>query len=107
MTELTGTLRERVGVEQRNDARDALAGALGKYRYEGAVWAAVTPLGPADLVVGDALSALPRWNVTVRKREDFSLDTRLTWRGRYLHVRSILCDPRAPVLLQLTCEEAR
>ncbi len=105
--EFSGSLRERVGVERRCDARDTLAGFKGKYRYEGAVWAAITPLMPADLIVGEALSSLPRWQVTVRKREDFSLDTRLTWRGRVLYVRSIISDPRQVSRLVLTCEEGR
>jgi head-tail adaptor len=107
MTELTGHLRERVGVERRNDARDALAGSLGKYRYDGAIWAAITPLIPADFSVGDALSALPRWQVRIRKRADIDQRTRFSWRGRYLHIRTVICDPRRPAELLLTCEEAR
>lgn len=107
MTEFSGALRERVGVERTADVRDALAGFKGKYRYDGAVWAAVTPLMPADQNVGDAISALPRWQVRVRKREDYDQRMRLTWRGRTLYIRSIISDPRKPAELLLTCEEKR
>jgi head-tail adaptor len=107
MTELSGALRERVGVERENDARDVRAGSLGKYRYDGAIWAALTPLVAGVQSAGDALSGLPRWQVRIRKREDIDQRTRLSWRGRYLHVRGVVCDPRLPAELLLTCEEAR
>jgi head-tail adaptor len=107
MTEFSGALRERVGVERSADVRDALAGFKGKYRYDGAVWAAVTPLMPAELSAGDAISALPRWQVRVRKREDYNQRMRLTWRGRTLYIRSIISDPRKPAELLLMCEEKR
>ena len=107
MTELTGTLRERVTLERRLGNRDALGGAAGAYAYDGAAWAAVSPLIPADLSVADSLSALPRWQVTMRKREGVDLKTRLVWRGRFLGVRSVVSDPRDPARMVLTCQEKR
>lgn len=105
--EFAGTLRERVVIETRLSSRDHRAGAVGNYRYDGQAWAAVSPLMPADLSRADALSALPRWRVTIRKREGLGLGTRLTWRGKYLAVRAALSDPRTPAQMQLTCEEVR
>ena len=107
MTELSGALRERVTIERRLGNRDALGGAIGAYSYEGAAWAAFSPLIPADLTAADALSALPRWQVTMRKREGIDLRTRLIWRGRYLGVRGCISDPRDPARMVLTCEEKR
>ena len=107
MTELTGTLRERVTLERRLGNRDALGGAVGAYAYDGAAWAAVSPLIPADLSVADSLSALPRWQMTMRKREGVDLKTRLVWRGRFLGVRSVVSDPRDPARMVLTCQEKR
>ena len=107
MTELSGTLRERVTLERRLGNRDALSGAVGAYAYDGAAWAAVSPLIPADLTVADSLSALPRWQVTMRKREGIDLKTRLVWRGRFLGVRSVVSDPRDPARMVLTCQEKR
>ena len=69
MSEFAGTLRERVVLETRLDARDARGGATGKYSYDGVAWAALMPLVPGDLARADALSALSRWQVTMRKRE--------------------------------------
>jgi head-tail adaptor len=107
MSGLAGNLRERVVIEQRLSARNSLAGATGKYVYAGEAWAALMPLIPSDLTQADALSAMPRWSVTMRKREGIDPRVRLTWRGKYLAVRSVLSDPREPAQMVLTCEELR
>lgn len=105
--ELAGSLRERVIIETRLGTRNSSAGAVGSYRYDGLAWAAVSPVMPADITRADALSALPRWRVTMRKREGVGVGTRLTWRGKYLAVRGALSDPQVPAQMQLTCEEVR
>jgi head-tail adaptor len=107
MTEFAGALRERVTIERRLGNRDALGGAIGNYAYDGAAWVAVSPFIPADLAVADALSAKPRWQVTMRKRDGIDLRTRLVWRGRFLGVRGVISDPRNPAQMVLTCEEVR
>jgi SPP1 family predicted phage head-tail adaptor len=105
--EFAGTLREHIVIETRMSTRDSRAGAVGNCRYDGQAWAAVSPLMPADLTQADALSALPRWRVTIRKREGVGLSTRLTWRGKYLAVRMAISDPQTPAQMHLTCEEVR
>ncbi len=105
--EFAGALRERVTLEQRLGNRDGLAGATGKYAYDGAAWTAVMPLMPAGLVAGDSLSAMPRWQVTMRKREGVDQRTRLVWRRKYLAVRTVVSDPRDPSRMVLTCDEVR
>ena len=72
-SEFAGTLREHIVIETRLSTRDSRAGAVGNYRYDGQAWAAVSPLMPADLTRADALSAMPRWRVTIRKREGVGL----------------------------------
>ncbi len=106
-SELAGALRERISIERRLDDRDMATGAIGRWRYDGACWGAVSPLIPADLVAADSISALPRWSVTMRKREGIGPWTRLVWRGRYLLVRSVISDPRRPERMILSTEEAR
>jgi head-tail adaptor len=107
MSEFTGTLRERVVLETRLAARDVRGGATRSYSYDGVAWASLMPLVPGDLTRADALSAMPRWQVTMRKREGLGLRTRLTWRGKYLSVRGLVSDPREPAQMVLTCEEVR
>lgn len=105
--EFAGALRERVTIEQPPPGRDAVGGRQGMWRYDGAVWARVTPLAPSGAVVADALSALPRWSVTMRKREGVLPGCRLVWRGRFLIVMSGMSDPADPARMVLTCEEMR
>jgi head-tail adaptor len=107
MSEFAGALRERVVLETRLESRDGRGGANGRFSYDGVAWAALMPLMPADLSSADALSAMPRWQVTMRKREGVGLRTRLTWRGKYLAVRGLVSDPRQPAQMLLTCEEVR
>ncbi len=107
MIGLAGNLRERVVIEQRLSDRDSRGGATGKYVYAGEVWAALMPLVANALTQAEAISAMPRWSVTIRKREDIDPNVRLTWRGKYLTVRGVISDPREPAQMVLTCEELR
>jgi head-tail adaptor len=107
MSEFAGALRERIELERRVDERDSYAGAKPRFVYDGAAWASVTPLVPADLVAADTLSFKPRWRVTMRKRESIGAHTRIIWRRHYLLVRGIEIDPRTPGQMILNCEEAR
>lgn len=105
--EFAGALRERITIEQPRLTRDALGGRVGGWTHDGAAWARVTPLVPAGQTAADALAALPRWLVTLRKRTGIVPGTRLVWRGRYLIVRTGISDPEMPAQLVLTCEEMR
>lgn len=105
--ELAGALRERVAIERRLGDRDIWAGARARWAYDGAAWVAVTPLAPAAQTAGEALAGLPRWRVTMRKREGIGAESRLVWRGRFLAVRGIESDPAEPARMRLTCEEMR
>jgi head-tail adaptor len=106
-SEFAGTLRERVVLETRLESRDSRGGAVGRYSYDGVAWAALMPLIAASVTSAQALSAMPRWQVTMRKREGVDLRTRLTWRGKYLAVRGLVNDPQQPAQMVLTCEEMR
>jgi head-tail adaptor len=105
--EFAGALRERVMIEQRLGTRDLIAGATGEYGFDGAAWVAVVPLNEAALVVGESLAAMPRYEVTMRKREGISQRTRLWWQNAYLIVQRVACDPRTPGRMILTCEAVR
>jgi head-tail adaptor len=105
--EFSGSLRERVTIERRTESRDAAGGRNGPWLYDGAAWVGVTPLIPASLAAADTLSASPRWQVVMRKREGIGVGTRLVWRGKFLAVRSVISDPRDPARMILTSEEMR
>lgn len=105
--EFAGALRERVAIEQRASQRDVWGGAAGGYSYDGAAWAAIAPLTPGEEVAGDVYAALPRWRVTLRRRDRIGPQTRFVWRGRYLKVRTVETDPAAPARMYAVCEEQR
>jgi head-tail adaptor len=105
--EFSGALRERVTIERRDETRDSARGRNGRWLYDGAAWVGVTPIIPASLTAADTLSALPRWQIVMRKREGIGLATRLVWRGRFLSVRAVVSDPRDPARMVITTEEIR
>lgn len=107
MSEFSGALRERIDIERRVEARDMRGGATPRYVPDGAAWASLIPIVPADLVAAEARSFQPRWRVTMRKRESIGPHTRFVWRRRYLYVRGIEVDPRVPDQMIVSCEEAR
>jgi head-tail adaptor len=56
---------------------------------------------------GQALSAMPRFRVTVRWREGVAIAQRISWNGRKLMVRQLLDDPRERDRIAMRCEEVR
>jgi head-tail adaptor len=107
MTEFSGALRERATLERRAPDRSASGGRTGRWLYDGAAWIGVMPMMPGEMTVGASRSALPRWQVTMRKREGVDIHSRLVWRGKFLQVRSVISDPKQPAHMILTTEEIR
>jgi len=105
--ELAGDLRERVELQRRDGARDAIGGAVGAWVSLGMAWAAVEYERIGVGVAGEAADASPWWRVTMRARGDVSVGDRLLWNGRVLAIRSVERDPRLPDRLRLRAEEAR
>jgi len=105
--EFAGALRERVTLEYQAAGTDALGVANGAWRLRGTVWAAIVPAGEGAVAVGDALSAEPRYRVTLRRRDDFSVGDRLIWRGRTLSVLSLSTDPAQPDRMTCLVEQMR
>ena len=106
-TEFAGSLRERISIDQPAARRDALGAGQGQWTSDGSTWARISPVAPADMAQGDALTALPRWSVMLRARAGLRPGSRLLWRGRYLAVRAISQDPQSPDRMILMCEEMR
>jgi head-tail adaptor len=107
MTEFAGTLRERLIVERPTSLRNAMG-------LQEPGWEEVCRcLGSVLLeTVGaeseaQALSSMPRYRVTIRKRDGIGLNQRIRWNGRSLVVRQMLDDPRAKDRIVMRCEEVR
>jgi head-tail adaptor len=54
-----------------------------------------------------ALSAMPKFRVTIRQRDGIALDQRITWNSRKMMVRQLLNDPREKDRIVMRCEEVR
>ena len=105
--EFAGTLRERVTIERPVALRNAMGlqepGWEEVCRCRASV--VLESVGPES--EAQALSAMPRYRVTIRAREGIALDQRVSWNGRKLMVRQMLEDPRAKDRIVMRCEELR
>ena len=109
--ELSGTMVERVAIEQFVDARDASAASVGTWVAAGSRGAAIVPDGDGGTqgrnTLGEARRSRRRWRVTLRPGGQvgaIGLTSRLIWRGEWLAVIAVENDPRRPDRLVLRCE---
>ena len=107
MSEFAGTLRERLIIERpvswRNEMGLQQPGWEEVCRCLGAV--VLETVGAES--EAQALSAMPRFRVTIRTRDGIGIDQRVTWKSRSLMVRQVLDDPRSRDRIVMRCEEVR
>jgi head-tail adaptor len=107
MTEFAGTLRERVVIEQPVSVRNVMGLQEPGWEQVCRCLASVTLANVGQQSEGQALSAMPRYRVTIRARDGIALDQRVSWNGRKLMVRQLLDDPRSKDRIAMVCEEVR
>lgn len=107
MTEFAGTLRERVVIERPVSSRNAMGLQEPGWEEVCRCLAAVALEAVGAESEGQALSAMPKFRVTIRWREGIAVGLRLRWRGRGLMVGQILDDPCAKDRIVMRCEEVR
>ena len=107
MSEFAGTLKERISIERPADLRTASG-------LQAAVWepvarclAAIAAEGAGAEAEAMALSAMPRFRVTIRKRDGIAVGQRITWGERAMLVKQRIDDPKLPDRILLRCEEMR
>jgi len=105
--EFAGTLNHRIVLERPATARTPMGLRDHGWEIFGRCLAAIVPEGAGAESEAMALSAMPRFRVTIRAREGVAIDQRLRWAGRTLMIRQLLSDPRARDRLVLRCEEVR
>jgi head-tail adaptor len=105
--EFAGTLRERILIEQPISLRNAMGLQQPGWEQVCRCLASVVleSVGPES--EAQALSAMPKYRVTIRWREGIALNQRITWNGRTLMVRQLLDDPTAKDRIAMRCEEVR
>ena len=107
MTEFAGTLRERVVIEQPVSVRNTMGLQEPGWQEVCRCLASITLANVGQQAEGQALSAMPRYRVTIRARDGIALDQRVSWSGRKLMVRQVLDDPRSKDRIAMLCEEVR
>ena len=107
MSEFAGTLNERVIIERPVGARTPMGVQQSEWQQVCRCLASVQLEGAGVESEAQALSAMPKYRVTIRQREGIAIDQRISWRGRVLMVRQTLDDPRARDRIVMRCEEAR
>lgn len=105
--EFAGTLGERIVIERPGTARDAMGLASAEWEEVARCRAAIVPDGAGAEAEAMALSAMPRFRVSIRPREGIAIDQRILWKRRVLMIRQLIDDPRAPDRIVMRCEEAR
>ena len=107
IAEFAGTLRERVTIERPTAVRNAMGLQEAGWEEVCRCLAAVTleSVGPES--EAQALSAMPRYRVTIRRRDGIAIDQRIGWSGRRLMIRQLIEDPRMKDRIVMRCEEVR
>ena len=107
MSEFAGTLSERIVIERPVGSRTAMGVQQSEWTQVCRCLAAVELEGAGAESEAQALSAMPKYRVTIRKREGVAIDQRISWRGRMMMVRQMLDDPRTRDRIVMRCEEGR
>lgn len=107
MREFAGTLRERVLIERPVSIRNAMGLQEPGWEEVCRCLASISLETVGQESEGQALSAMPRFRVTLRWRDGIALDQRVSWNGRRMMVRQLLDDPRTKDRITMRCEEVR
>lgn len=107
MSEFAGTLRERILIEQPVSVRNAMGLQEPDWEEICRCLASIALESVGQQSEGQALSAMPKFRVTIRWREGIAIDQRISWNGRKLMVRQLLDDPRTKDRITMRCEEVR
>jgi head-tail adaptor len=105
--EFSGTLSERVLIEQLASVRNEMGLQEQVWEKVCACLASIVleTIGPES--EAQALSAMPRFRVTIRQRDGIAIDQRISWKLRRLMIRQLLDDPRMKDRISMRCEEVR
>ena len=107
MSEFAGALRERIVIERPTDLRTPSALQTAGWEPVTRCLAAIVAEGAGAEAEAMALSAMPRFRVTIRKRDGIGVGQRVVWGERAMIVKQRIDDPKLPDRILLRCEEMR
>jgi head-tail adaptor len=107
VNEFAGTLKERIIIERPADLRTASGLQTAGWEIVARCLAAIVAEGTGAEAEAMALSAMPRFRVTIRRRDGIAVGQRVIWGDRAMLVKQRIDDPRLPDRILLRCEEMR
>jgi head-tail adaptor len=107
MSEFAGTLKERIIIERHAGLRTASGLQTAGWEPIARCLAAIAAEGAGAEAEAQALSAMPRYRVTIRRRDGIAVGQRLIWGARAMLVKQRIDDPKLPDRILLRCEEMR
>lgn len=105
--EFAGTLRERILIVRPTEVRTSTGVQQYGWHKVADCLASIVPEGAGAEAQGMALSAMPRFVVTIRRREGIAIDQQVRWGTRSFAIRQLVADPRSPERVVMRCEEVR
>lgn len=105
--EFVGTLKERVVIEAPVAVRTVSGLQQPGWEPVARCLAAIVTEGAGAEVEAQALSAMPRYRVTIRRRDGIAVGQRVSWRERAMLVKQRIDDPKLRDRIILRCEEMR
>jgi len=105
--EFAGTLKERIRIERPIALRTESGLQQAGWELVASCLAAIVAEGAGPEAEAMALSAMPRFRVTIRWREGIAVGHRLIWGERAMLVKQRVDDPKLPDRIMLRCEEMR
>lgn len=107
MSEFAGTLKQRVRIERPVDLRTDSGLQQPGWEFVCDCLAAIVAEGAGAEAEAQALSAMPRYRVTIRARDGIAVGQRVAWGSRAMLVKQRIDDPATPDRILLRCEEVR
>lgn len=107
MSEFAGSLKERIAIERAVDLRTSSGLQQAGWEPIATCLAAIVAEGAGAEAEAMALSAMPRFRVTIRRRDGVAVGQRIVWGNRKMLVRQRIDDPKLPDRILLRCEEVR
>ena len=107
MSEFAGTLKERIIIERPVALRTATGLQEAGFETVSRCLAFVEAEGVGAEAEGMALSAMGRFRLTIRPRDEVRVGMRVRWKERLLDIRQRIDDPRQRDRIVLRCEEVR
>lgn len=107
MKEFAGALSERVTIERPVSKRTMAGLQEAGWEIVASCFAAIAPEGAGPEAEAMAMSAMPRFRVTIRYRDGIAIDQRIRWGERRMMIRQLVYDPKTKDRLTCRCEEVR